>query len=202
MLRIVSKYLRALFLIIWLGVILAGVLFYISDPAAFTAENIAGFLQRSQGEIWLIYFLMSALRGFTLLPSTPLIIAGTLLFPQQSFFVLFVSIFGILISSTILYFFSELIGFAEYFETNKPSIVQKIKERLERPTGFLFVAAWSFFPLVPTDAICYVAGTARMKFSMFLTAIFLGEVILCSCYIFLGGSLIKFRIAKKAFLLF
>jgi uncharacterized membrane protein YdjX (TVP38/TMEM64 family) len=54
-----------------------------------------------------------------------------------------------------------------------------------------FVVLWAFFPLVPTDAVCYVAGSIRMNFLKFIAAIFVGEVFLCSLYIFGAGHLIK-----------
>ena len=135
---------------------------------------------------------MSALRGFTLLPSTPLVIAGTILFPEQPFLVLFVSMAGILLSSSMIYFFSDLLGFSDYFENHNPARAHKIKRRLERPSGFVFVIAWAFFPLVPTDLVCYLAGTTKMNYTKFIVAVFLGELALCSFYVFSGNYFWQF----------
>lgn len=185
-----SSVARVICLAVWAAVLLFCIGSYIANPQAFTAANIAEFLSRFQSEIWLVYLAMSVLRGFTLLPSTPLVIAGTILFPGQPFEVLAVSIIGILMSSSMIYFFSEFLGFAEFFERHKPDFTRRVHARLERPTGFIFVFLWAFFPLVPTDAVCYVAGTLKMTFWRFLTAVLLGELILCSFYIFFGGQLI------------
>lgn len=182
---------RTIVLVLWAAIVLACVGTYLADPSKFTAENIAEFLKRFSGIIWLIYLAFSIVRGITLLPSTPLVIAGTLLFPEQPFIVLFVSITGILLSSTMIYYFSDYLGFSDYFENHKPELSHKIKSKLEHPLGFLFVAAWAFFPLVPTDLVCYVAGTTKMNYWKFIAAIFAGEMILCVCYIFFGGSLLK-----------
>lgn len=175
----------------WLAVILAAVGSYLLYPQEFTGEKIADFLLRFQDSIWLVYLTMSVLRGFTLLPSTPLVIAGTLLFPDQPFAVLTVSIIGILLSSSMIYFFSDFLGFTDYFENRKPELTHKIKARLEHPAGFVFVALWAFFPLVPTDLICYLAGTTRMNFLRFIAAVFVGELILCIFYIFSGNYLMN-----------
>jgi uncharacterized membrane protein YdjX (TVP38/TMEM64 family) len=175
---------------IWVCVILAGIGSYLVWPEFFTARNIADVLNKFQGEALLIYFAVSVFRGLTLLPSTPLVIAGTLLFPEQAWLVLAVSILGILISSAMIYWFSDRLGFSEFFETRKPEHVKKIRARLEHPTGIFFIMLWAFFPLVPTDAVCYVAGSTRMHFPKFLGAIFLGELVLCSIYIFGGGYLV------------
>lgn len=187
-----TQIIRTIVLVLWAAVVLVCVGTYIYDPSKFTAENIAEFLRRFSGLIWLIYLGFSIVRGITLLPSTPLVLAGTLLFPEQPFAVLFVSMTGILLSSTMIYFFSEYLGFSEYFEGHKPELSHKIKAKLEHPLGFLFVAGWAFFPLVPTDLVCYLAGTTKMNYWKFIAAVFVGELILCVCYIFFGGSLLKF----------
>ncbi len=187
-----SSAVRYVCLAVWLCAIVAGMGSYLLYPHLFTAENIAEFLRKFEGEIWIIYLAMSALRGFSLLPSTPLVIAGTLLFPDQPFGVLTACIAGILLSSTMIYYFSEFLGFAEFFENHKPELTHKLKAKLEHPLGFIFVALWAFFPLVPTDLVCYLAGTTKMNYWKFFAAIFIGELIICSGYVFLGGSLMKF----------
>lgn len=183
--------LRHLCLAVWLITIVAGVASYIIYPQWFTAENIAAFLLRFQGEIWLMYLAMSALRGITLLPSMPLVIAGTLLFPTQPFAVLMVCLAGIFLSSSMIYFFSEFLGFHEYFEGHKPEMTHRVKARLERPSGFIFVALWAFFPLVPTDLVCYLAGTTAMNYWKFISAVLVGETILCVFYVYFGGAVIN-----------
>lgn len=177
---------RRIGIAIWAIVLLGGIGFYIYAPQAFTPERIAESLERFQTLMLVIYVLFSIFRGFTLLPSTPLVIAGTFIFPAHPWLILLIAITGILVSSTLIYFCSDLLGFTDYFEAKHKAAVEKIRHRLETPTGFLFVLLWAFFPLVPTDAVCYVAGTTRMAFGKFLVAVFLGEIILCSFYIFSG----------------
>jgi uncharacterized membrane protein YdjX (TVP38/TMEM64 family) len=180
--------LRAAFIVIWAGVIVACIGAYISAPESFTAERIATFLKDFRGEIWLLYLAMSSLRGFTLLPSTPFVLAGTVLFPEQPISVLAASLLGIFISSSLIYFFSGVLGFSDYFEKRSSKLAGEIRAKLERPAGAFFVALWAFFPAVPTDVVCYVAGTIRMSFSRFILAVLAGEMILCSVYVFIGSS--------------
>lgn len=187
----ITRVLRVVFLVLWSALIVVCIAAYISNPSAFKAEAVAEFLLKFQGTVWLAYFAFSALRGLTLLPSTPLVLAGTLLFPGDPWTVLAVSMTGILISSTMIYYFSDFLGFDEYFENHKPELSAKIKQKLEHPLGFLFVAGWAFFPFVPTDLVCYLAGTTKMKFLKFILAVAVGELVLCVFYIFFGGALIK-----------
>jgi uncharacterized membrane protein YdjX (TVP38/TMEM64 family) len=184
------KIIRIIVGLIWGGIVASAIAVYLYDPSRFTAPNIALFIGTFQSEIWIVYLFLSAIRGITLLPSTPLIIAGTILFPTQPAAVLLVSLFGIFISSTMIYYFSELLGFSEFFASHRPELTSRLRRRLEHPTGLAFVAVWSFFPLVPTDAVCYVAGTIKMRFPLFISALLAGELVLCTIYIYLGGSIL------------
>ena len=190
-LKILGKFARLILLGTWSAVIILAVAFYVSDPSKFTASNIALFITTFQTEIWFVYFGLSVLRGFTLLPSTPFVLAGTFLYPNQPWLVLATSMAGILISSSLIYFCSETLGFSDYFESRKPQTVAHIRHRLERPSGLVFVSLWAFFPLVPTDAVCYVAGTTKMDFLKFILAVFIGELVLCSIYVFSGGFAVR-----------
>lgn len=188
----VVKYARMTFLILWAAILVTAVGCYLSDPSRFTAANIAAFITQFNAAIWLIYLLMSALRGLTLLPSTPLVLAGTIVFPSQPLGVLFVSLCGILISSSLIYFASDALGIHEYFEGHKPRLVHAIKRRLEQPLGVMFIGAWAFFPLVPTDLVCYLSGSTGVNYWKFIVAVLVGESILCSFYIFFGGAFLNF----------
>lgn len=163
---------------------------YLSAPNKFAPAHIAGFLREFETAALIVYLAFSILRGFTLLPSTPLVIAGALLFPHQPWIVLAVSLIGIVVSSAMIYWLSGALGIAEFFETRDPQHVERIRRRLDHPAGFVFVMLWAFFPFVPTDAVCYVAGSIRMNFAKFILAIFVGELILCTAYVFGGSSLI------------
>jgi uncharacterized membrane protein YdjX (TVP38/TMEM64 family) len=191
MLAPIAKLTRLILLGLWVAVILTAVALYLSRPTEFTAANIAAFIHSFENGILIVYLAISALRGFTLLPSTPLVLAGTLLYPDQPWLVLAISISGILISSSLIYFFSDALGFTHYFETRKPAAVATVRRRLEHPWGLAFISLWAFFPLVPTDAVCYVAGSTKVRFHKFLLAVLGGELVLCSLYIFTGSSILR-----------
>lgn len=185
-----ATFVRTAVLILWFSIIVAALLLYFLWPEYFAPQNIADQIHSYQSAALLIYGLISMARGLTLLPSTPLVIAGTFAFPTEPWLVLSISIFGIVASSSMIYWFSDVLGISEFFETRKADAVAKIRSRLEHPTGLAFVFLWAFFPLVPTDAVCYVAGSSRMNFLKFIAAITTGELILCSFYIFSGSYVI------------
>ena len=189
--KMLMRAVRYVCLAVWLGFLAAGIGSYLLDPGSFTAAKIAAFISQFSGEIWIVYLILSSLRGFSLLPSTPLVIAGTLLFPSQPLLVLMVCLAGIAISSSMIYFCSEFLGFHEYFEKHKPELNHKIRSKLERPAGSAFVCVWSFAPVVPTDLVCYLAGATRMNFWKFILAVLAGETILCSFYVYFGSAVIS-----------
>lgn len=55
--------------------------------------------------------------------------------------------------------------------------------------GFPFVCLWSFLIVVPTDLICYIAGTMKMPFHKFISAVTIGEGLICVFLIY-GGDLL------------
>jgi uncharacterized membrane protein YdjX (TVP38/TMEM64 family) len=63
-----------------------------------------------------------------------------------------------------------------------------VRALLERH-GFPIVVGWAFFPLVPTDLICYLAGVTRM--AVLLLGVGIGEGAICAVYIFVGDSLLQ-----------
>ena len=178
------KIVRFVSLVLWLSIVLAALTAYFLSPDTFAPTRIAEFIRRFENASLLVYLLVSAVRGITLLPSTPLVLAGMMLFPGQPWAVLTISLIGIIASSAMIYWLSEWLGIAKHFEEERSAHVAKIRTRLEHPAGLFFVALWAFFPLVPTDAVCYVAGSIRMSFPKFIFAILVGELILCSVYIF------------------
>jgi uncharacterized membrane protein YdjX (TVP38/TMEM64 family) len=182
---------RIFAIIVWAALAIVGVLSFFLWPHLFTPESISNFLTTFKSEALLNFLAASVIRGFTLLPSTPLVIAGTLAFPGDPLLVLAISILGIVASSSMIYWFSGVLGISEFFETRKATAVANIRRRLEHPTGIGFVFLWAFFPLVPTDAVCYVAGSIRMNFLKFIAAIGAGELVLCSAYVFSGGYLME-----------
>jgi uncharacterized membrane protein YdjX (TVP38/TMEM64 family) len=177
---------------LWISAVLFILIYLLLHPTAFNAQNLSVFLQKFGPWIWLVYIIISFLRGIFLFPSTPFVFAGAILFPEKLILVGIVSILGILFSATLLYYFSDAIGFGDYLSKKYPKKIEKARIQLNKPQGKWLVAAWAWFPFVPTDIICYVAGLVQMRFSIMITGIFLGETILISLYLYLGKDILSF----------
>ncbi len=68
--------------------------------------------------------------------------------------------------------------------------IDRVQRLLER-YGFPIIVGWAFFPLLPTDLICYVSGVVRVRITTVLGGIAIGEGAVCAVYIFLGDSLLR-----------
>lgn len=134
--------------------------------------------------LWLaLYAILFLFRGLLLVPSTPLILVGMILFPNDPNAVFAISMTGILFSSFIIYQFSDILGLDDYFASNVKN--KSIQEKIEK-YGFFAVAFWSFFLILPTDLICYIAWAVRMNIYKFLSAVALGEGFIIAIFIY-GG---------------
>src|SRR5215472_5264773 len=146
--------LRPLLITLWLALV-GGAVYAVLAHRDLVRQMIQGSASRSIVAGSLVYLVLGALRGFTLVPSTTLVIAAVAFFPPWPLFLL--TLAGILISSTSIYFFAEALGIDEVLKRRHP-------RALERLTGVLsrhelpIIIGWSFFPLAPTDLICYVCG--------------------------------------------
>lgn len=135
-----------------------------------------------------VYFLFGCLRGFTLIPAAYLVFAAIPFLPPAPLLIL--TLLGILISSASIYYFSESLHIAEFFERKHQHHVVRVKAVLEK-NEMPIIIGWSFFPLAPTDIICYVCGVLEVDFKKFLLGILIGEGSICAIYIFAGDYLMR-----------
>jgi uncharacterized membrane protein YdjX (TVP38/TMEM64 family) len=168
-----------------------GIIYSMVYPETFSTNNITLFLQKFGYRIWLAYIFITFIRGLFLFPSTPFVLAGAILFPDKLTEVWIISMAGILFSATLLYFFAEKVGFGEYLKEKHPEKINKIQQQLNKPQGKWMVAIWAWFPFIPTDIICYVAGLVKMRYTLMISGIFLGESILVSIYLYLGKDILS-----------
>ena len=180
------KIIRYIVLGLWIGFLLFCIGYCACYPSTLSSNYLSTFFQKFEGFISVVYVTISILRGFTLLPSTPFILAGAMIFPEHLLFVFFVSLLGAIISSALIYHFAHLMGFDSFFEKKYPQKIGLMQKRMNQKRGALFIIGWVLFPFVPTDLLCYVAGIIRMNFTRFILAMFLGYLPSTIFYLYLG----------------
>jgi uncharacterized membrane protein YdjX (TVP38/TMEM64 family) len=133
-----------------------------------------------------VYILASFVRGLVLLPSLPLVLVWVLFFPNSPHLVFAISMVGIVFSAILIYEFSDMMGFDEMFAEHTHS--KKVWDMIEK-YGFYAILLWSFAPIVPTDLICYVAGTVRYHFWRFVLALTIGEWLIVAIIVYGGREM-------------
>lgn len=175
---------KKILLILWVVFSLISVYFYFSNPEMFNVNSILNLIKSHKDYILPIYMILFIARSFTLIPGTPFVLAGTLLFPDKPYTVLLICIICMIISSLILYYFSELLGFDKILKNKYPKKIEQIQKKLNGKYGVIFITLWAFLPFAPTDLVCYTAGILKINIFIYLTGIIIGELIICWLYIF------------------
>jgi uncharacterized membrane protein YdjX (TVP38/TMEM64 family) len=180
--------LRVVLVAVWAVVILAAV-YLVATRGDLVRDEALVLSSSSTLLAATIYLVVGCVRGFTLVPVTYLIPFGLLfLGPWVQ---LGLTLVGILVSSASIYYFSEHLHLAEYFERHHAQPLDRLRGLLRR-NELPIVVAWSFFPFVPTDAICYVCGALEIDIRKLLLGVLVGEGITCAIYVFLGRELVSF----------
>ena len=177
---------RQIALGVWLVGTIGLSILYATRQELINPINLVVLLRQAGTWVLLGYVVVSISRPVTLVPSTVLIVVGTLLFPDRPVLVFVVSLLGVAVSSALIYYFFDILGLAAIFERRHPSQIRWLEDQL-RQRGLWIVVGWSVFPFVPTDAICYVAGTVRMPIGKFLSGVAIGEIPIIAFYV-AGGT--------------
>lgn len=185
------KTVQRIILVVWLCILAAFWGYYLYNPEFISAENISNFMLRFKSHLLITYAVMFVLRPFTMLPGATFVIVGTIIFPTSLEVILILSICCELISSSIIYFFSDFMGFDEYFQKKYPKKMNYIKGKMESKSGFGFMLLWCSTPFVPSDLVFYLAGSLHINYKKFILAVFLGHIVLYSIYVYFTDIFLK-----------
>jgi uncharacterized membrane protein YdjX (TVP38/TMEM64 family) len=176
----------------WLGglwlVTAAGALYAYLAHRAWLHDLLARVIDQPPALAIGVLIVLGALRGFTFIPSTMLVLAALPFVAPGPLLV--ATLAGIAISSSAIYAFAGALGLEGYYEARHGAALARLKTLLSR-YEVPVVVSWSFFPLVPTDAICCVCGVMRVRFLPFLLSVTAGEGAICALYIYGGDHLLR-----------
>jgi len=171
----------------WLIVAAVGVYVYIAHRP-WLREHLEAAMNQPPALAAAVVFALGALRGFSLIPATVLVVAATPFLPPTPLFL--VTLAGIVVASSAIYAGAGALDLAERAEQRDPRRVAILRTWLDR-FQFPVILAWSFFPLAPTDMICAVCGALRVRFVVFITAVTVGEGAISAVYIYGGDHLLR-----------
>ncbi|MCY4263923.1 MAG: VTT domain-containing protein [Gammaproteobacteria bacterium] len=179
---------------LWLMLVVACAGLLLLYPEAISKNSIADFLANLGASALFIYLLLSLARSLLMIPCTPFVLAGGISFPEIPAVVMVISYAGIVTGAFLVYSFPSFGHYDAYLEGKYPNKLLFLREKLHGRHAFWIVAGWSFFPFVPTDLICYVAGVVKMSFRKMASAVVIGEIPLVTLYVYVGieiGDLLR-----------
>lgn len=185
-----KKY-KTILKVIWISLIALALAVLLIFPDLLTGTAIAQLVHENQFLITVIYIFLVCIRALFFIPSTVLLIMGLALYPNEPIFVILINLLGVLVGGLLLYGAASYFTEASFFSEKKQQKLHKAKVKMTT-YGFPIVLLWSFFPAVPTDIICYVAGAVKMKLPAFISALLIGESILITLYVYSGKNLIDY----------
>ena len=100
-----------------------------------------------------------------------------------------ISATGVVVGAFLVYSFPSFGNYDAFLEGKYPDKIAFLKEKMHSKFAFWIIAGWAFFPLVPTDAVCYVAGMAKMSYKKMIVPLLIGQLPLATLYIFLGTEI-------------
>ena len=171
-------------LYLWLALIVVCLGLYTLQPELFEPANIRTFFSDNLYSGLTVYLVICTLRGLTLIPSTPFVLAGILVFPPLPLFL--VNQVAVYSSSAVLYYMTRSMRFDNFFFTHYPRQVERLITLL-RKRELPVISLWGFAPFIPTDMIVCICSVLRISVWKTLMGVSLGEGIICAIYIF-GGS--------------
>lgn len=183
---------RRLLTYLWVAVVGGVLVLWLMNPSALSKESFESLLTRMGPWAFAGFVLISLVRGALLIPSTPVVLAGGAFFPNAIPLVLLVSMAGIVASATLLYRFPGFAGYDSMLAAKYPEQLGRLQRNLVKPGAVWLVAAWSFFPAVPTDLICYAAGLVGMPYRRMILGLVIGELPLVTAYVLLGTKVAEF----------
>lgn len=174
-------------LYVWAAFVVICLWLYYLNPEVFAPENIRRWFGANLYLGLFIYVALFCVRAFTLIPHTPLLVTGILVFPPLPLFV--ANLLGINGTVAIIYFLSRQLHFDRYFDTRYPLQIGKLSQLL-RNREFPVIVFWSFALVLPTDLIVYVCSILRIKPIKAFVGVSLGEGLVSAVYIFGGAALL------------
>jgi uncharacterized membrane protein YdjX (TVP38/TMEM64 family) len=171
---------------LWSFVIVFVIIFIIYHPEILSATFLQKNINHYQGMVWPIYLGLLLIRVPLLIPPTPLLFLGLLLFPESKLLTVMLVMISSLISATFFYYFAGNTGWYRFLFEKYPKQTKKAEILMNKANAVWIVVLWSFIPIAPGDLICYIAGIVRMPFRVLLIGVVMGQLPLMLLYAYMG----------------
>lgn len=118
-----------------------------------------------------VFIFLNIIRPFTFLPVTPFTIAGGYIFGH--FYGLLLSLIGTLLSAVLTFFLSRYL-FRDHIKRWLKGRYDGADKSFES-SGIFMIAAARVIPVIPFDAVSYIAGISNITFTDYIIGSLIGE---------------------------
>ncbi|UPM54550.1 TVP38/TMEM64 family protein [Gottfriedia acidiceleris] len=149
-------------------------------------QDIKQFITNSSINPMLLFVAIFCARIFLFIPSSVLIVVGSLFF--HPFETILLSLIGMAITETIIYLLSRSIlsdSIQQFMENKYPSLFEELISNRKR---YLFLTVAT--PLAPTDGACFIAASTNMKYLSYIAIVFAGNIPIAVLYTLYGNFLL------------
>ncbi|MEH6939147.1 VTT domain-containing protein [Bacillus sp. JJ664] len=149
-------------------------------------NDIKHFIEDSTINPMILFVGIFCARIFLFIPSTMLIVTGSLFFNPIETIIL--SMVGMFITETIIYGISRSLlsnHIQNYMVTKYPKLN---KEIISNGKKYLFITVAT--PLAPTDGACFIAASTKMPYFSYITTVLAGTIPIVTLYTLYGNFLI------------
>lgn len=176
-------------LIKWLAVAIAvAVLIWLSRSVfQVDAEDLRNWILSFGFWSPLIYIIVYTIRPLVFFPASVLSIAGGLAFGAWMGTVY--TIIGATLGAMLSFYVAKTLG-KSFVKKEWTGNAGKIQAQMEQ-NGFLYVLLFRFIPVINFDLISYMAAIAKVRFTSFALATFIGIIPGTFAYNFLGSSFVS-----------
>ncbi len=173
---------------VWLLLVIAAAMLGWLFPEWLELSRWRMWSDTSGPALWLLLLALQCTCALLMVPSLPLVLASTLLYPDQPAWVLLLALVGVLFSALLIR------ANARFLRLHSQPLRRRSLRRARvwiRRHGSPALCLWCMAPFLPTDLGCYIAAAARMPLSRYLVAILLGESVLCAAVIYGVAGLVS-----------
>lgn len=149
-------------------------------------KDIKHFIEDSTIHPMILFIGIFSARIFLFIPSTMLVVAGSLFFHPIETIIL--SMIGMFITETIIYAISRSIlsnHIQHYMETKYPKLNNEI---ISNGKKYLFITVAT--PLAPTDGACFIAASTKMPYLSYISIVLAGTIPIVTLYTLYGNFLL------------
>ena len=179
---------RRMILVVWalaLAALAVAVARSPPDPA-----RLASLAEAYRTPALALFGVVMALRGLLLLPTTPVLLAGAVVFAATPAIAVVVALAGVVASAALVYAFADRLGVAAVLDRRYPEALASMRAHLAGPGGFASTVVLAATPVLPTYLVCYAASLVHVPERPYLVAVALGEAPLVTLYLVGGAELV------------